>query len=103
MAPLLTQSGPSSVTNSDFSLLPAFQNAVPLPDIEASRRYLESELSDTFLKSPAAFSRDTNITSFDDSPIGEDDVPISANYSQGFDLSEPEPNVIDWMETNQGI
>ena len=96
MAPLSTQPDPFSVITGDFDLLPAFQNAVPLPGTENSGRYLEPELSETF-------SHGTTIALFNYSPIGEDDVPISADCSQGIELAEPEPNVFKFFETNQGI
>jgi hypothetical protein len=103
VAPLSTRSEQCSEPTSDFDLLPAFQHAVPLPVVETPGGYLEPELSEAFLKDPPAFSHDTTMASFDQSPIGEDGVPASVDYNRGFDPHELEPNVIKWMATNQGI
>ena len=99
----LAQHDPLSSTPEDFQLLHAFQNAVPNPDSETSYPYLASEPPDAPVRTRSALSHDTAIAPFDNLLINEEDVPGSARYSQGFVLPEPEPNPIEWMETNQGI
>lgn len=100
---LSTQSDPFSVTVGEFDLLEEFQNAVPVTNAETFGRHPGSEPPETSLQSPPAFGHDITMVSFPHSPIGEDDVPPSADYSQGFDLPEPDPNVFKWLETNQGM
>jgi hypothetical protein len=101
MAPLPTQSDLSSEAAGDLNLSPAFQNVLS-PPVETSGCYVESELSET-LDSQPAFSHDITMALFDHSPIYEEAVPNSAEYSREFDLPEPEPNVLTWMETKQGM
>jgi hypothetical protein len=103
MVPLSTQSDLFSVTAGGFDLLKEFQNAVPIANAEKSGRHPGSEPPETSLQSPPDFGHDTTMVSFPHSPIGEDGVPTSADYSQGVDLPEPDPNVFKWPETNQGI
>jgi hypothetical protein len=101
--PLSTQSDPFSATAGGFDLLEEFQNAVPVANAENSGRHPGSEPPETPLQSSHTFGHDTTVVSFPHSPIGEDGVPTSADYSQGVDLPEPDPNVFKWLETNQGM
>ena len=101
--PLSAQSDSFSVTAGDFDLLEEFQNAVPVANAENSGRHPGSEPPETPLQSSHTFGHDTTVVSFPHSPIGEDGVPTSADYSQGVDLPEPDPNVFKWLETNQGM
>jgi hypothetical protein len=103
LARLSTESGPFLLSAGDFDLLPAFQNAIQLPDVVTSDHFLESELTGSFPNSPPALNHDAAMASFDHSPIGEDDVPTSADYRRSLDPPEPEPNALEWMETNQGM
>jgi hypothetical protein len=103
MQPLPTQSYPFSATAGGFDLSEEFQNAVPVANAEKSDRHPVFEPPETSLRSPHAFGHDTAIVSFSHSPIGEDDVPTSADYNRGVDLCEPDPNVLKWLETNQGM
>ena len=97
------QSDSFSVTAGDFDLLEEFQNAVPVANAENSDRHPGSEPPEMPLQSSHTFGHDTTVVSFPHSPIGEDGVPTSADYSQGVDLPEPDPNVFKWLETNQGM
>jgi hypothetical protein len=101
--PLSAQSDSFSVTAGDFDLLEEFQNAVPVANAEKSGQHPGFEPPGTSLQSPHAFGRDTTMVSFSHSPIGEDDVPTSADYNRGVDLCEPDPNVFKWLETNPGM
>jgi hypothetical protein len=103
MLALSTQSDPFSVTAGGFDLLEEFQNAVPVANAENSDRHPGSEPPEMPLQSSHTFGHDTTVVSFPHSPIGEDGVPTSADYSQGVDLPEPDPNVFKWLETNQGM